>query len=191
MGIVNIATTSVGHRACGGRLNRYRRRQARLRQKLQAKKSRSARRLLRKRSRKEARFAADINHQISRRIWPRLNPPGKVSPLNDLRGSANGYGFASPNGPRCIHGRSLNLARSSHTRRDKPGWRSSKSTLPTRRRHAAHAAGWINETAALRLFSHVSGVASLGTPTTMQRSTLPLAVSIVGAKSCAHTLRPP
>jgi putative transposase len=86
MGIVNIATTSVGHRACGGRLNRYRRRQARLRQKLQAKKSRSARRLLRKRSRKEARFAADINHQISKRIVAEAERTGQGIAVERLTG---------------------------------------------------------------------------------------------------------
>jgi hypothetical protein len=65
MGIVNIATTSTGQRASGARLNRYRKRQARLRKRLQAKKTSSARRLLKKRRRKEARFAADLNHLIS------------------------------------------------------------------------------------------------------------------------------
>src|SRR5579875_3067769 len=68
MGIVNIATTSDGNRVAGKRLNRYRKRQQRIRRRLQAKKTSSARRLLKKRRRKEARFAADINHQISKRI---------------------------------------------------------------------------------------------------------------------------
>ncbi len=68
MGIVNIATTSTGDRASGARLNRYRKRQLGLRKRLQAKKTSSARRLLKKRRRKEARFAADVNHQISKRI---------------------------------------------------------------------------------------------------------------------------
>jgi putative transposase len=68
MGIVNIATTSTGKNASGTRLNRYRKRQSRLRKRLQAKKTSSARRLLKKRRRKEARFAADLNHQISKRI---------------------------------------------------------------------------------------------------------------------------
>jgi IS605 OrfB family transposase len=68
MGIVNIATTSTGKKASGARLNSYRKRQARLRQRLQAKKTTSARRLLKKRRRKEARFATDVNHQISKRI---------------------------------------------------------------------------------------------------------------------------
>jgi putative transposase len=45
-----------------------RKRQARLRQRLQARKTSSARRLLKMRRRKEARFAADVNHQISKHI---------------------------------------------------------------------------------------------------------------------------
>jgi IS605 OrfB family transposase len=68
MGIANIATTSTGENTSGERLNWYRKRQVRLRQRLQAKKTSSARRLLKKRRRKEARFAADLNHQISKRI---------------------------------------------------------------------------------------------------------------------------
>jgi hypothetical protein len=67
-GIVNIAASSDGQRLAGARLNRYRKRQQRLRARLQAKKTSSARRLLTKRRRKEARFAADVNHQISKRI---------------------------------------------------------------------------------------------------------------------------
>jgi putative transposase len=68
MGIVNIATNSDGECATGARLNRYRKRQQRLRARLKAKKTSSARRLLKKRRRKEAGFAADVNHQISKRI---------------------------------------------------------------------------------------------------------------------------
>ena len=68
LGIVNIAATSDGDRAAGARLNRYRKRQTRLRKRLQAKKTSSARRLLRKRRRKERRFATDVNHYVSKRI---------------------------------------------------------------------------------------------------------------------------
>jgi putative transposase len=80
LGIVNIATSSDGQRAAGARLNRYRKRQLNLRKRLQAKKTSSARRLLKKRRRKEARFAADVNHQISKRKarLPRLRPESLV-----------------------------------------------------------------------------------------------------------------
>jgi putative transposase len=58
-------------------LNRYRKRQQRLRARLQAKKTSSARRLLTKRRRKEARFAAHLNHQISKRIAAEAQRTGR------------------------------------------------------------------------------------------------------------------
>jgi putative transposase len=86
MGIVNIATTSTGEKASGARLNRYRKRQLRLRKRLQAKKTSSARRLLKKRRRKEARFAADINHQISKRIVAEAERTGHGIAVEELTG---------------------------------------------------------------------------------------------------------
>jgi IS605 OrfB family transposase len=86
MGIVNIATASTGERASGSRLNRYRKRQARLRQRLQARKTSSARRLLKKRRRKEAGFAADINHQISKRIVAEAERTGHGIAVEQLGG---------------------------------------------------------------------------------------------------------
>ena len=88
MGIVNIATTSTGEQASAARLNHYRKRQARLRQRLQAKKTSSARRLLKKRRRKEARFAADINHQISKRIVAEAERTGCGIAVEELTGIA-------------------------------------------------------------------------------------------------------
>jgi putative transposase len=86
MGIVNIATISTGEKASGDRLNRYRRRQVRLRKRLQAKKTRSARRLLKKRRRKESRFAADVNHQISKRIVAEAERTGCGIAVEELTG---------------------------------------------------------------------------------------------------------
>jgi putative transposase len=86
MGIVNIATTSTGEKASGDRLNRYRKRQARLRKRLQAKKTSSARRLLKKRRRKEARFAAHVNHQISKRIVAEAERTGHGIAVEELTG---------------------------------------------------------------------------------------------------------
>ncbi len=86
LGIVNIATTSDGDRTAGTRLNRYRKRQARLRRRLQAKKTSSARRLLRKRRRKESRFAADVNHQISKRIVAEAERTGRGVAIEQLSG---------------------------------------------------------------------------------------------------------
>ena len=86
MGIVNIATTSTGQNASGARLNSHRKRQARLRKRLQAKKTSSARRLLRKRRRKEARYAADVNHQISKRIVAEAERTGHGIAVEELTG---------------------------------------------------------------------------------------------------------
>jgi putative transposase len=86
LGIVNIATSSDGDRAAGARLNRYRKRQQRLRTRLQVKKTPSARRLLKKRRRKEARFAADVNHQISKRIVAEAQRTGRGIAVEQLTG---------------------------------------------------------------------------------------------------------
>jgi IS605 OrfB family transposase len=86
LGIVNIATDSDGNRTAGARLNRYRRRQQRLRARLQAKKTSSARRLLKRRRRKEARFAADVNHRISKRIVAEAQRTGRGIAVEQLGG---------------------------------------------------------------------------------------------------------
>jgi putative transposase len=96
LGIVNIATTSDGNRAAGSRLNRYRKRQQRLRQRLQAKKTSSARRLLKRRRRKELRFAADINHQISRRIVAEAQRTGRGIAVEHLTGIRERARFRKP-----------------------------------------------------------------------------------------------
>jgi putative transposase len=86
MGIVNIATKSSGERASGARLTRYRKRQLRLRRRLQTKGTSSARRLLKKRRRKETRFASDINHQISKCIVAEAERTGQGIAVEQLAG---------------------------------------------------------------------------------------------------------
>jgi len=86
LGIVNIATTSDGDRMSGSRVNRYRKRQQRLRARLQARKTSSARRLLKKRRRKEARFAADVNHQVSKSIVAEAERTGRGIAVEQLTG---------------------------------------------------------------------------------------------------------
>ena len=86
LGIVNVATSSDGDRAAGARLNYYRKRQLRLRKRLQAKQTSSARRLLKKRRRKEARFAADTNHRISKRIVAEAQRTGRGIAVEQLTG---------------------------------------------------------------------------------------------------------
>jgi IS605 OrfB family transposase len=84
--LVNIATTSTGQKASGGHLNSYRKRQAQLRQRLQAKKTSSATAAAVKRRRKEARFAADVNHQISKRIVAEAQRTGRGIAVEELSG---------------------------------------------------------------------------------------------------------
>ncbi len=86
LGIVNIVTTSDGNRVPGARLNRYRRREQRLRKRLQAKKTSSARRLLKKRRRTEQRFVADVNHRISKRIVAEAQRTGRGIAVEKLTG---------------------------------------------------------------------------------------------------------
>ncbi|WP_051064554.1 RNA-guided endonuclease InsQ/TnpB family protein [Nocardiopsis halotolerans] len=86
LGIANIATTSDGQILAGRKINRYRRRQQRLRQKLQAKGTKSTKRLLKKRRRREARHAKDTNHQISKRIVAVAERTSRGIALEDLTG---------------------------------------------------------------------------------------------------------
>jgi len=78
LGIINIATTSDGEIVNAGQagciqrpqahVNTVRARYARLRAKLQKKRTKSAMRLLKKRSGRERRFVRDTNHSISKAI---------------------------------------------------------------------------------------------------------------------------
>jgi IS605 OrfB family transposase len=86
LGIVNIATTSDGRIMAGRRLNRYRRRQLRLRAKLQAKGTTSAKRLLKRQRRKESRRSRDANHCISKRIVAEAEHTSRGIALEDLKG---------------------------------------------------------------------------------------------------------
>jgi IS605 OrfB family transposase len=86
LGIANIAYDSDGTRYTGAQLNRYRRRQQRLRQRLQAKNTQSARRLLARRRRKEARHAAHTNHQIAKTIVTEAARTGRGIAVEQLTG---------------------------------------------------------------------------------------------------------
>ncbi|WP_394296851.1 transposase [Nocardiopsis lucentensis] len=86
LGIVNIATTSDGEILAGRGLNPYRRRQQRLRAKLQTKGTKSAKRLLKRQRRRESRRARDANHVISKRIVAEAERTGRGISLEDLRG---------------------------------------------------------------------------------------------------------
>lgn len=102
LGIENIAVTSDrslarklmttygAHAADGatgqGSVKDRRTRNRELRQKLQKKNTKSAKRLLRERARREARFAADVNHQISKRIVAEAERTGRGIAVEELTG---------------------------------------------------------------------------------------------------------
>ncbi|MFF0371434.1 RNA-guided endonuclease InsQ/TnpB family protein [Micromonospora sp. NPDC005087] len=84
MGIVNIVYDSDGNRYAGTRLNGYRRRQARLRARLQEKGTKSAKRLLARRNKKEARHAANVNHHIAKTIVTEAARTGRGIAVEEL-----------------------------------------------------------------------------------------------------------
>lgn len=86
LGIVNIAYDSDSTCYAGGALNGYRRRQLRLRKRLQAKATKSARRLLARRNKKETRHAADVNHRIAKRIVTEAVRTGRGIAVEELTG---------------------------------------------------------------------------------------------------------
>lgn len=86
MGIANIAYDSDGIRYAGAKLNAYRRRQLRLRKRLQRKGTKSARRLLARRRRKEARHATNVNHAIAKQIVTEAARTGRGIAVEDLTG---------------------------------------------------------------------------------------------------------
>jgi putative transposase len=67
-GITHLATTSDATNYSGRRLHRYRRRQAKKKAEIQAKRTRSATRLVNKRAKREARHAAHMNHTIAKEV---------------------------------------------------------------------------------------------------------------------------
>lgn len=86
LGIVNIAYDSDDTRYAGARLNGYRRRQQRLRRRLQAKGTQSARRLLARRRKRETRHAANVNHVIAKTIVTEAARTGRGIAVEDLTG---------------------------------------------------------------------------------------------------------
>ena len=86
LGIVKIATTSDGKFYSGAKVKNLRKRNFKMRQKLQAKGTKSAKRLLKRRRRKESRFATDVNHCISKRLVEVAKGTKRAIVLEDLKG---------------------------------------------------------------------------------------------------------
>ena len=105
LGIVEIATTSTGDRFAGRVLNRYRRKQNRLRAKLQAKNTKSAKRVLKRLRRREARRARDVNHTISKSIVERAERTEHGIVLEDLKGIRGRVRLSRPSPATTLNGR--------------------------------------------------------------------------------------
>ncbi|MFU8854622.1 RNA-guided endonuclease InsQ/TnpB family protein [Micromonospora sp. SL1-18] len=86
MGIANIAYDSDDTRYAGSKLNGYRRRQQRLRMRLQEKGTKSAKRLLARRRKKETRHAANVNHIIAKSIVTEAARTGRGIAVEKLTG---------------------------------------------------------------------------------------------------------
>lgn len=86
LGIANILADSTGESFSGKTLNALRYRHARLRSKLQAKRTKSAKRLLKKRKFKEMRYANDVNHKISKKVVEKALRHRSIIALEDLTG---------------------------------------------------------------------------------------------------------
>jgi len=191
LGIVNIATTSDGQCAAGTRLNRHRKRQARLRARLQAKKTSSARRLLKKRRRKEARFAADLNHQISKRIVAEAQRTGRGIAVEELTGIRGRVRLRKPQRATLHSWASAQLGAFLGYKAQAAGV-AFVEVDPAYTSQTCNACGWLDKRNRRSQSEFECGRCGfVGTPTTMQQSTSPPAVLNAGAKSCAHTQRPP
>lgn len=96
-GIVNIATTSDGDNWSGGAVTACRKKNRRLRAKLQDKGTKSAKRLLKKRSKKESRFVRDVNHCISKTIVESAKRTGRGIAHENLSGIRERVRLNKPN----------------------------------------------------------------------------------------------
>jgi IS605 OrfB family transposase len=85
LGIINLATDSLGETFSGELVERNRKRHQRLRQRLQKRATKSAKRHLKKLSGKEARFKRNTNHVISKRIVHKAKATGKGIAIEELR----------------------------------------------------------------------------------------------------------
>jgi len=85
LGIKNIAADSDGEVYSGSQLKGLRHRYARIRTRLQARKTEAAHKLLQKRKQKERRMAQHINHVISKRIVRKAQDTKRGVSLEDLK----------------------------------------------------------------------------------------------------------
>ncbi len=85
LGIINLATDSEGETFSGRAVEKNRKRQHALRQRLQKRGTKSAKRHLKKLSGREARFKKNTNHVIAKRIVLKAKATGQGIAIEDLR----------------------------------------------------------------------------------------------------------
>ncbi|HYU73700.1 MAG TPA: RNA-guided endonuclease TnpB family protein [Ktedonobacteraceae bacterium] len=85
LGIVNLATDSLGETFSGEQVEKNRKRMHARRQRLQKRGSKSAKRHLRNLSGREARFRKNTNHVISKRIVQKAKAHGRGIAIEELR----------------------------------------------------------------------------------------------------------
>ena len=166
-------------------MNSYRKRQLRLRKRLQAKKTSSARRLLKKRRRKEARFAADMNHQISKRIVAEAERTGHGIAVEELTGIRERVRLRKPQ-RAALHSWAFAQLGAFLAYKAKAAGVAFVEVDPAYTSQTCNACGLVDKrNRRSQRHLSVAGVASLGTPITTRQSTSQPAVSNAGAKSCA------
>src|SRR5205085_9630930 len=85
LGIINLATDSEGEIFSGEAVEKNRKRQQALRQRLQKHGTKSAKRHHKKRASREARFKRNTNHVISKRIVHKAKANGQALAIEELR----------------------------------------------------------------------------------------------------------
>jgi IS605 OrfB family transposase len=150
-----------------------------------------SRRLLKKRRRKEARFAADVNHQISQRIVAEAQRTGRGIAVEELTGIRARVRLRQPQ-RAAVHSWAFAQLGAFLGYKARAAGVAFVEVDPAYTSQTCSAFGWVDQlTVAPKRHSSVASVASLGTPTTTQRSSSQPAVSNAGVKSCTHTQRPP
>ncbi len=187
MGIANIAYDSDGTRYAGDKLNGYRRRQLRLRKRLQEKDTKSARRLLARRNKKESRHATDVNHRIAKTIVTEAVRTGRGIAVEELTGIRDRVRLRKPQRVTLSSWSFHQLGSFLSYKARRTVYRWSRSTRATPPRPATAAVTATSATGRTRKPSSVGRAGSLPTPITMRPSTSPSAASRAGAQSTAHT----
>ena len=134
-----------------------------------------------------ARFAADVNHLCSKRIVAEAERTGRGIAVEQLTGIRARVRLRKPQRAALHTWAFARLGEFLRYKAGRRGWRSFRSTPPTRADLPRPGCRWIDKhNRSSQAVSSVVGVASLGTPTTTQRSTSPTVVSSLGEVMRPH-----